>query len=416
MDESSSSRVAGREESYSLDAVEDEGGVQTTVQDLHRPVSFLSLPDDLIYLVFSYLFDLEFPNDREVATRDDRAPAVLVSKRIFKLCSPLVYQHLHLPDDWARLDDAVGALLDQPAALCLVQRMYTSVPFYSPKLFGGFLRCLPNLTDLTLSNASDQGVLEALPPTLTKVLRTLRHLRYLAILGVYMLEDESFSLDEDIPSLRHFECDDPVFTNLLLNNGARQITSLTLRNLEVEPDETQALPLKRLSLDFNPFASDSGGDKDLINFERFSRMAAMLPNLVYLDLKAVSEISQIPTGFAMPSLRVLVLYGLLNLYDPDVLLNLRKLLLALPSLVTLIAIGFQDRPSKPATVSKLSKLDPADLLVSHPVFAALLQCVKSTSVLEFRFRAIHEKREMRWTRSSSEEDFVSECWTVRERG
>jgi hypothetical protein len=50
--------------------------------------------------------------------------------------------------------------------------------------------------------------------------------------------------------------------------------------------------------------------------------------------------------------------------------------------------------------------------MQYPVLFAFLGIVRTTSILELRYRSPGEKREMRWTRASREEDFEAECWTL----
>jgi hypothetical protein len=51
-------------------------------------------------------------------------------------------------------------------------------------------------------------------------------------------------------------------------------------------------------------------------------------------------------------------------------------------------------------------------MLKYPVLAIFLLVVRPTHVLELRYRGMKEKREMRWTRSSKEDEFVGECWTI----
>ncbi|GAA6016432.1 hypothetical protein JCM10207_003859 [Rhodosporidiobolus poonsookiae] len=205
MDESSASRLAGQEESQSSDAVKAEEGARGTAEDLHRPVPFLSLPDDLIYLVYSRFFDDAYPDGREVGETSPNAYAVLVNKRIFKLCSPLLHQNLLISAEDVYPDDAFGHLMARPHILPLVRRLDTAVPASYPKLFAAFLRLLPNLISLALNFDSDDGFCDTLPSNLTDCFRDLKHLRHLRIQGNPDLDDNKFNLKRDMPSLERLD-------------------------------------------------------------------------------------------------------------------------------------------------------------------------------------------------------------------
>ncbi|GAA6016454.1 hypothetical protein JCM10207_003869 [Rhodosporidiobolus poonsookiae] len=241
------------EELQSSNAVKAKGGAHGTTEDLHRPVSLLSLPDDLIYLVYSHFLDEAYADGRELCEPTPEACAVLVNKRIFKLCSPLLYRNLSLSDEDIELDYGLGQLAARIRALPLLQRLTIMDP---PKL-----------------------------------------------------EDEAFSLTRDMPQLKHFNTPGSLF---------------------------------------------------------FS----------------------------------------------DNLFNLHAFIFSFPRLEILILQGFHTRLGSLTTAASISRVNPTELLLRYPTIGALLISLRSTSVLELRYRAFGEKREMRWRRASRDDEFTSDCWTI----
>jgi hypothetical protein len=96
------------------------------------------------------------------------------------------------------------------------------------------------------------------------------------------------------------------------------------------------------------------------------------------------------------------------------LTRLHHFFTSFPSLTTLTIEGFLFAYSSqtPCTGDSLSRLSPFEILLQQPLVAAFILVVKETSVLEVRFRAVDEKREMRWKRTSRENDFEGEGWTL----
>jgi hypothetical protein len=51
-------------------------------------------------------------------------------------------------------------------------------------------------------------------------------------------------------------------------------------------------------------------------------------------------------------------------------------------------------------------------MLLYPTLYAFLAYLRLSTVLEVRYRGNAERREMRWTRLSREDDFEAECWTL----
>jgi len=67
----------------------------------------------------------------------------------------------------------------------------------------------------------------------------------------------------------------------------------------------------------------------------------------------------------------------------------------------------------PASIAnEMAKVRKLELNFHYPELCTLLDFLRQSEVLIFTYRNGGEKREMRWTRSKKEEEFVSDCWTL----
>jgi hypothetical protein len=96
----------------------------------------------------------------------------------------------------------------------------------------------------------------------------------------------------------------------------------------------------------------------------------------------------------------------------DNLVALYRFLSTFPSLTSLRLEGFEFSDDFNHSAQSISLLTPVNIALGLPVLTAFLVVLRSTAAREVRYRAEDEKREMRWTRLTREEDFVSECWTL----
>lgn len=92
--------------------------------------------------------------------------------------------------------------------------------------------------------------------------------------------------------------------------------------------------------------------------------------------------------------------------------SLSNLLGMLHNLKELVLVGatFADAPTD---VDILAKLSPGERAIRFPHPAALLAYLRhSTQVMRFTYMREKMGSKMRWTRSSIEEEFVGERWTL----
>jgi len=87
---------------------------------------------------------------------------------------------------------------------------------------------------------------------------------------------------------------------------------------------------------------------------------------------------------------------------------------AFPALVQLhlvgcIVFGVGDDDE---VVEELSKFEGLELSFSYPEVDVLLRYLRRSQVLIFTYRSPDRGREVRWTRSTAEDEFDRECWTL----
>ena len=91
--------------------------------------------------------------------------------------------------------------------------------------------------------------------------------------------------------------------------------------------------------------------------------------------------------------------------------HLLALLSALPSLTQLHLIGSSFFGAN-SSADEMSSHSEMSLLFDYPELSALLTYLRRFSVVIFTYRGKDEKREMRWTRMNSSEEFDRDCWTL----
>ncbi|GAA6016363.1 hypothetical protein JCM10207_003838 [Rhodosporidiobolus poonsookiae] len=437
MDESSPSRLAGLEESHSLDAGKVGGGTGGTTEVLGCPVTFLSLPDDLIYLVFEQLFADVFQKGRTTGQAAKPAHAVLVNKRLYRLCAPLLYRDLNVRSRKGRTtEQGIQSLLEQRNRLKLVKRLVMSVEPETSTLCATFLALLPNLTSLTL-HFHGRGA--TITPTLLGSLRGLQDLRSLSILGKVVMDDHSFSLANDMPFLKHLESDSVTVLQQLVDSDARDLCTLTIRSedevqmerlpwmslehLRLYPEYGVSMmdsswlghleEMQRLSINFSVLEYGEFGDDDFA-LPGLCRLLPLLDCLERLDLEDVNRVD-LPPEFQQSTLRILSLRGELLLYQTNNLFHLERFLRSFTRLTTLLIEGFNFVHTCDSSAEMLAEEDPDEIYLRYPPLGALIRACEALPLLEVRWRSLGETSEMRWTRESRDDVFASELWSVGSR-
>ncbi|GAA6038035.1 hypothetical protein JCM8097_007510 [Rhodosporidiobolus ruineniae] len=345
------------------------------------------------------------------------------------------------------------SLLDLPDEL-LVQVFEQSVlmehSWHLPYSQTTTLSCLSNLVSLSISFGCADGdidYIDSIPEGFTDALKSFHSLRSWRIESYPSLDDEGFSLDRDVPSLRRLDTGSVAVLSVLFENGATVLSSLVLSAVEindlegiaipwrtlraitfdlddggagrgkvlVEPLELAVkaakltilafvmeqdashtmLPIEELSFNFDIFRPSTPGNSPFFAREHLSAVLnhLQLSRLRLLSLSNLTRIDWASCGFTVRSVREVRLEGTCRLTEPKNLRSLHAFITMFPSLTTLTLRGFAFSSSAPDAYCPLVIL-------------------RTTSVLEFRFSAANEEQEMRWTRTSRDEDFVGERWQL----
>ncbi|GAA6016358.1 hypothetical protein JCM10207_003836 [Rhodosporidiobolus poonsookiae] len=393
-----------------------------------RQVSFLSLSDDILYLIFEQYFSTIYYNGRELFYPLYDNYVVLLNKRIFRLASPLLYHHVNAPETPFAQDMAAAYLLRKPQLASLVRRFFTPMLYHSPEVYTFFLSTLTNLSSLDLTT-TDEDNDKDLPRPTTDLLKQLVHLRQLRLRNYLDFEDHHFSLERDVPWLQHFEANQHDLFMEIFAEGASTLRTLTIRtpachfeipfstltNLRWLPTTWKVssidgfkatmlqLPrppvmLKQLSLGFPAF--EPATTEESFSFSDLAALLTFLEEspLEQLNIYHINNFHWTANSIRLPT---------------EVLLQLHSFLLTFPSLETLSLAGCPSSSWRgDSSAASIANFDPVDLALCYPCLSGLLSVLKTMSVLEFRYRAMHEEREMRWTRSTPEEEFVQDCWTL----
>ncbi|GAA5980540.1 hypothetical protein JCM5350_004339 [Sporobolomyces pararoseus] len=130
-----------------------------------------------------------------------------------------------------------------------------------------------------------------------------------------------------------------------------------------------------------------------------------------LEFDSLNWIPLISEQHHVKSLKLLKLSGTCSFAEEDNFRNFSSLLLTLPSLTHLHLIGshfFSDN----LKADDISKIDDFTTSFRYPCISALLFVLRTTEIKVFTFRGEDEKREMRWTRISKNDEFNRDCWTL----
>ncbi|GAA5913845.1 hypothetical protein JCM6882_007715 [Rhodosporidiobolus microsporus] len=409
-----------------VEARKEEGSTATTS-------TFDRLPDELVSLVLFFAED--------VCTLS----AVCLDKRLYRLAVPIWASSLAPSQDGQPL--LLQVLILRPDLQPLVRDF--SGYFAEPLTFGfefTAIRLLSNLRNLTLSFVAG----EILPRAATDALRSLPNLERLEFdLEVpILLEDESFSIGQHLPRLRHLKVttySSPTFLPQLFQHPCPNLEHLSvydgtellfsripwgsLRSVDIGllRDSPTALEVVKEGLNSALLEANGtlpllrkvwlddygfGAHRGVLNVvELFEPIGAA--GVSHLSLRLTHGAIIVPTGIKpLPAVERLRLRGSnTSIHEPDNLRALSTLLSAFPSLrnLHLVNIDFSDAPfySLPNSAK-----DPStrDFVTRSPALFDLLAHLRRSNVVYFELEQY--LRRYKWTRSSREEDFSVELYTT----
>ncbi|GAA5931012.1 hypothetical protein JCM10213_003969 [Rhodosporidiobolus nylandii] len=396
--------------------VEDKGGEEDGDGERapRSPLSLLDLPDELLALVLAELYEsLRSASDGDRDGILVPLSYLLVSKRVCTLGRPLWFRHFTLSPDLDTQDRQLSHLLLHQDVLPLIHSLHTEHPRPFGSLHTTIVGMLANLSSLSISFACSSGEYdetEEVPAAVTSMLKQLGELRYLRLTSYPDLEDDSFSIQPNLPALRHLDTgSNSVLESLLGGEEPDSLSALTLRTAS-----PGTISIPRLVLDLPSFVlprpnAVTGFDQthlqsilEHLQSSRFER----------LDLSDVFTMEWGPCFLRLQSVKIVALTGTCNLHEADHLHGLHSFLSMFPNLSTLLLEGFSFSASPPQTADAISTLDAVPLALRYASLAVLIIFLHTTAARELRFKAKGEKREMRWRRANEEEDFASDCWTL----
>ncbi|GAA5898227.1 hypothetical protein JCM6882_000107 [Rhodosporidiobolus microsporus] len=433
--------------SHQLESLNQEDEAASTAGEgveASPPTSLLDLPDELLLTIFErvYRLSLPHPDDDSLRTGSLLPPSTLmVNKRIFEIASPLRPRYLSTPRDPVKLDRFFPDILSRPHILSLVEHLSTELHMPLPALPSFSLSLFTSLTSLTIcfrDTVSDPAnYWDAVPRQVTDMLKKLRHLHALKLTGFAPdLEDTSFSLDKDIPSLRVLDVESDDVLRTFLVSGSTRLESLTtrtsglailaipwhtLRRVRLVPEGVQVdepddlvqavqsaagegiVTVEHLDLDFYIF---NGRYSDSWDFERVQIILGALAPFERLKSVAFGLDDRFvwpQTSLQVSSAEALTLRGPLILSQEHTT-PLCALVSSFPNLCTL------NLDDLLRTCDPLVELFSAKQRLG-PVWESLLEALKErTGVRRVRCRVEREKREVRWTRVMEEDAFDAEVW------
>ncbi|GAA5822328.1 hypothetical protein JCM11251_006302 [Rhodosporidiobolus azoricus] len=410
-----------------------EGVVRT--EEAPSTTSLLDLPDELLVHVFDQLWQA-LRSAKESSPIGIPVPLrqILISKRIFSLARPLWFRHLIMPSDGDDLDRYLGQILKRPDIYHFIQSLRTEHPYAFPYVHATVVGLLTNLSSLTISfreASAAYGIDIPYPEELISTVGRLIYLRHVRIVG---FDDQEPFLASQLPSLAHLDVEDaqllefyldtsrPGLAELTLRTGtpgAADIPWETIRTLRLAPrggsavenpqlllsqlelDLGKTLPLRYLILNFTCTQTGftQGVHGSCFNASHLRNMLDLLQQaqLERLDLGYVYSLDWSPSEIKLFSGRFPALYSFLAMF---------------PSMYHLLIEGFTFSDEEPQSAEAFSALSTVSLAVQHPAFSAFLVVLTASSVCDFRFRAMGETKELRYTRASSEDKFEAECWTL----
>ncbi|GAA5841280.1 hypothetical protein JCM11251_001613 [Rhodosporidiobolus azoricus] len=395
------------------------GGSESAAASTTSASPFDRLPDELVSHI---LCDLD--ESLWNSWGDRSLSAVCVSKRFARLAVPIWAENLMLR--YGSHADHLHQLLPRPNLRPFVRHFGAC---FEDKLTiqdeCAALSLLTNLRlvmlgcDLSQDSEFDEDII-TIPAALTDALRCLRQLRNLD-LGFRQpisLEDPTFAIGKDVPSLRQLKLETqssaPVVSQLLQPPHVG-LTSLDLEDglgKLVESFRAAALRNKDTPLPLEHLACraliltevDPSADVpvfDLAQMAQVTRLSITLPDFFFLP----------QTVPVMPSVQHLEIEGRnTKMYDTTLFRYFTDLLRLFPSLLYLNLQGFAFAKDP---YSALDPVSSTDFISYHPTLPGLLFILRQTSVKEFVWQ--FAKRRHRWYRTSTEDDWETESYTLEVR-
>ncbi|GAA5875670.1 hypothetical protein JCM16303_003949 [Sporobolomyces ruberrimus] len=453
----STGRTRGRNGQGRVAANVDSGNLQ-----LRPPTSLLSLPDDLLYLVFEELHE---QRQSEVATSGPlRIVELLINKRVFAVARPLWFSRLTITTN--QLDDRLSGLLGHDKRLQYLRRLELPLTTTFARLTELTLAHTPGLThfsvicDNTYSQSMDdtlmrsvrsmsllryftasfstetfsaddtvlRRLMKALPPAAwSRFHEVAGRMRYTAVTGVNRYEtyhaETIVEAYDYIPwrHLKYLECG-PISLNDRSPVEAL-LGSLTAAQQDDGNRARRPISLRHLILDLDTWMGWDSSHGMSPHFGTLFRFLAST-RLEHLELRSVGWIPQPEPASHCSSVKILRISGACRLKGRVPFAAFHRFLSMFPSLLQLHLVGsnfFQDSAlhladyltSTTCTIADdMSRLEPMERYFQYPELCTLLHFLRTTRVRIFTYRGDLEKREMRWTRSDEETDFDADCWTL----
>ncbi|GAA6054334.1 hypothetical protein NBRC10513_006465 [Rhodotorula toruloides] len=437
-----------------------------------RPTGFLSLPDELIVRIYASTLALDI-RILPMENPFDKWKIAFVNRRIYEIAKPVFLSHVAVFDGSDPLPNVLSFLAGQAEPLRTTRSLYLEVDAILLALATALApRLFPNLTSLTLaaSHDDDSDDRYILSRRATDILPQLQQPRSLEIEGYDSLADETFALSR-LPCLQSLRLRRSM-TNELSVELLRDPSGTALSELEIYSQDalpsTLSLPWERLSaltLQFwEEYACYEALRKDL---EGMKSHRDQLP-LRSLDVNAPwKEVSFSSVTAEHPHVKAFV--GFLKVVFRRARVSRLKIqgLTSWPPQLELLRneglerlelrwTGRETRgaetPDPPRRVLPLPSLhhifscfpklthfdldirflrqcgdgdwlyqngDPASPLadIFEPNLTSLVRYLRSTTIVHFTFRPSRipddpdDKVELRWTRTSPDEDFIYSKWT-----
>ncbi|BGP49839.1 hypothetical protein JCM10450v2_005744 [Rhodotorula kratochvilovae] len=373
--------------------------------------SLLDLPDELVTLIFRFVYVLE----RDEARTGTAAPLkrIRVNKRTFSLAYPVFLEHIGFPLLHALSADVfLGGLLQHSRHMTNVKSVKIHNVNRYQNLIAGVLVSFTTLRSLEFADKL------AIPACVTSAISQLTNLQSLRLTGDSTFEDRRFTLANT--TIRQLTGTMSGAVQQLLGIG----TSTTLEVLELQTSDIGVLdrflrsimPLfvvdspthnsKARSLRAFELAMDDKQPSMQPHADRykflFNFLALAEPGII--KLSHISKCPILRANESFPFVRHLVLQGYAPLFSSNNLEALYSLLSRFPFLTHLTLTSFPFHDTRYTLVSDYVDLPYAAFVMRYPIFAALLAFLRTTTILHFEYEPQTELLKLRGTRASTDED------------
>ncbi|BGP49801.1 hypothetical protein JCM10450v2_005706 [Rhodotorula kratochvilovae] len=393
-----------------------KGEAGAAAQDSTPRLSLLDLPDELIARIYDQVqASLVYEVGRSLLCM---VQTLAVSKRVYRIGLPIYLRDL-FAYNFASVDTICTAIIERADVRHAAESLSYVFCSIMPRMQLAALARLQHLVVLELHFSRGKAV----PREATELLRRLPGLEDLSMMAFEPLEDDEFLLAEACPGLRtlhlrgegYFESfarrDIPLLHRLAIHVDEDAIAQLpsplpparilqfeAAGNAVYDPSNyVQALLDVLMGLIRDPAAIRSMHKFELdCRPEDEDVWVVRAPGVPLADL--VPHLSILASG----NLEVLDIHELAAVEWPEEATSIRFLTLA---------CYVRTVPNIPHRSRKLAKVlhrnqNAVERALRDPPVAALLIFLRTTSVLQLSYGSIDESGEMRWWRSSVDEDFV----------